>query len=257
MRSSRSSVVLVMSIVLSSVLLTGSAAFAQADAAPMTSQQVALACAPPPATEEPSSHAIRIVNAQDSARRLMFTTSDLLLIDAGTNDGLQLGQRFFIRRPVVSGMSYRQHTVGTATVGWLRIVSMNHTHSLAVLDHACDAVMENDYLIPFEMPTEPTVSTKEESFEDLDFKSIARVVGGTETRTLGAAGTFMIMDRGAEQGVAPGERFAVYRDLEETDLPLTPIGEAVVMTTAKETALVRIMRTRDAVRTGDFLVPRK
>jgi hypothetical protein len=54
-----------------------------------------------------------------------------------------------------------------------------------------------------------------------------------------------------------GARFAIYRDLEETDLPLTPIGEAVVMTTAKETALVRIMRTRDAVQTGDYLVPRR
>jgi hypothetical protein len=42
-----------------------------------------------------------------------------------------------------------------------------------------------------------------------------------------------------------------------TGVPLTSVGEAVVLTTGKSMSLARMTRSRDAVVPGDYVVPRK
>jgi hypothetical protein len=233
------------------------AAYAQGEAEALTPQQTGVACASPAAVEAPPSDALRIVGAQETTLRGMYGPRDLLLLSGGKNSGLQLGQRFFIRRPLRFGWSYTSRPQGTTTVGWLRVVSMNDTMAIAMVDHACDAILQNDYLVPFTPPAVPAEVDRTESFEDLDFSALAQVVAGNENRSAGAAGDFMLIDRGADQGVTPGARFAIYRDLHTRPLPLTEIGEATVISAAKDSSLVRITRTRDAVLAGDYLVPRK
>jgi len=77
----------------------------------------------------------------------------------------------------------------------------------------------------------------------------------------------MLIDRGSDHGVMPGSRFAVYRDIGSAAMyrdgggavavPLASVGEAIVITTSATIALTRITRARDAVITGDYVVPRK
>jgi hypothetical protein len=67
----------------------------------------------------------------------------------------------------------------------------------------------------------------------------------------------MLIDRGMSQGLNPGARLAVYRDLQVGGLPLMWIGEAIVISTSPQTALMRITTSRDAVQTGDFVAVRK
>ena len=92
---------------------------------------------------------------------------------------------------------------------------------------------------------------------ELDFTALSHVLGGSEHRDMGGAGDLMMIDRGTDQGVAPGARFAVYRDVKVGGLPLASVGEAVVISTGKTNSVVRLTRTRDVVQVGDFLVPRK
>jgi len=66
----------------------------------------------------------------------------------------------------------------------------------------------------------------------------------------------MLIDRGADQGVAPGARFAVYRDV-HAGVPLSSVGEAVVVSIGKTMSLARITRSRDAIVSGDYVVARK
>lgn len=235
---------------------TMSIAYAQTDSDRPTVGQVAVACSPPAQIQDPPAGALRILGTQDTFPRMMYATGDLLVIPAGSESGLQLGQRFYVRRPVYFGGARIKRARNTLTAGWVRIVSMNEKMALASIEHLCDAILENDYLVPFTMPQEPA-SVSAEPIGDLDFSAIGHVVGGAMNRDIGANGDVMLVDRGTEQGVTPGARFAIYRDIHADSMPLASIGEAVVLTTAPASSLVRITRTRDAVRAGDFLVPQK
>jgi hypothetical protein len=71
------------------------------------------------------------------------------------------------------------------------------------------------------------------------------------------AGDFVLIDRGSDQGVAPGARFALYRDVKMTGMPLASLGEAVVISTSQTMSLTRITRARDAIVRGDYVAARK
>jgi hypothetical protein len=55
----------------------------------------------------------------------------------------------------------------------------------------------------------------------------------------------------------PGVRLALYRDLHVDGLPLTPIGAAVVVSSADTVSVMRILATRDVVQRGDYAAPKK
>jgi hypothetical protein len=86
---------------------------------------------------------------------------------------------------------------------------------------------------------------------------MGQIVSGNENRSAMGAGDFMLIDRGSEQGMKPGTRLALYRDVGAGGMPLASLGEAIVISTSLTMSLTRITRSRDAVRNGDFVAPRK
>jgi hypothetical protein len=66
----------------------------------------------------------------------------------------------------------------------------------------------------------------------------------------------MLIDRGSNHSVALGSHFAIYRDIRVAGAPLASVGEATVVSIGPTMALVRINRARDAIFTGDYVVPR-
>lgn len=242
---------------------------AQSDAPPaLTPAQIALACAPP-AVPTRAAHALRVVGAQDTAARTIFDEHDLLIVNGGTAAGVQLGAVFFARRspsyaamPTYGMMSSRGSTL---TDGWMEIVSVNDTTSIARVDHLCGAIFADDFLEPFAAPQPAPEQTADHALEP-DFKSLARVVSGDGDRPLAAIGEVMMLDQGSEDGVRSGARFAIYRDLTADrspilaapkGTPLTPIAEVVVVSTGSKRSLARIVQARDAVFSGDYAAPEK
>jgi hypothetical protein len=224
--------------------------------------------------EPPPANAPRLLGAQDTLPHILLSPQDLLVIQGGTDAGLRLDQQFFIRRVrrtyaargggAYGSMSGSPGPVPTTTTmpvittaGWLRIVALNEARSIARVDYACGAIFAGDYLEPFQAPVVPPDAERDDSTGELDFTSLSRVVSGPENHLTAAAGEYVVIDRGADQGIVPGAGLAVYRDLRNPGMPLIAVGEAVVMTTGKNTAVIRINRARDAVFVGDYLVPRK
>lgn len=242
-----------------SVALGVSPASAQGDLATLSAAEVAVACAPPATADGPPDHALHVIGAQDSVARTVYGNRDLLVVDGGMNAGIQLGQPFFVRRGLRFGMRYgslaRPSSVSTA--GWIRIVAVNDTTAIATVEHACGAIFQNDYLDPFVAPSVAAETLRDDTSGEPDFRALGRVLSGIEDRRAAAPGEFVLIDRGSDQGVAPGTRVAVYRDLGVAGLPLMAIGEAVVVSAAKTRALTRITRARDAVQSGDYVAPRK
>jgi hypothetical protein len=246
--------------VLASSLLVGLAAapaMAQREPEVLSSMQAALACAPPASVDAAAPDALRIIGAQDATTRTTYGPPDLLVVGGGSQAGVQLGQQFFIRRPVRFGTGGPRHHASIRTVGWIRITSVNDTTSIGTIEHVCDAIFQNDYLAPFVMPAIPADAERVETSGELDFTSLSRVMVGNENRETAGTGDFMLMDRGSAQGIAVGRRFAIYRDVGVFGMPLAALGEAVVVNIGKDMALVLINSARAAVHTGDYLVPRK
>jgi len=247
-----------------SVLIVSSVS-AQTDDHPLSPAVIAAACAAPVAPSR-AHHTLRVVGVQDVVGRTAYDDRDLLIVNGGTRDGLQLGAQFFVRRTSQfgSGALYAMPTE-TVTDGWIRIVAVNETTAIARVDHLCGTMFENDYLEPFTAPALPDHADGSGPSGDLDFTSLAQVVSGPEGHRTAASGEFVTLDRGTEQGVAPGTRLAFYRDLThagmvvraQAGVPLVAIGEAVVVSATASESLAKIIGSRDAIQSGDYAVLRR
>jgi hypothetical protein len=242
-------------VVVTLVAGAGGAVSAQPPETALSPIEVAVACAPPPSLVVPSTP-LHIVGAQDTLPRNLLERRDMLVVSGGLQQGMQLGQKYFIRRPVYSHADAK-HVDAILTLGWMTVVSLNDTTALGSLDYFCDGVNAGDYLEAYTRPAVPASVERDEITGEPDFSTLGRVVSGVENHMTTGIGKLVLIDRGADQGVAPGARFAVYRDLHKSGMPLTSVGEAVVLSTGKTMSLTRITRSRDAVVAGDYVVARK
>jgi hypothetical protein len=219
--------------------------------------ELAVACAPPPTFDPPDGEPLRIIGAQDAVARSEYGTRDLIVVNGGTAAGVQLGQQFYVRRPNRFGTYDSTQRQGARTVAWIRVVAVNESTAIATFEHLCGPVGQGDYLQPFVAPVVPPGADRDEATGEPDFNAMGQIVSGNENRSSMGAGDFMLIDRGSEQGMKPGTRLALYRDVGATGMPLASLGEAIVISTSLRMSLTRITRTLDAVRNGDFVVPRK
>jgi hypothetical protein len=222
---------------------------------PLSPLAHAIACSPPPSLDGAPPQALRIVGSQDTTPRNLFGDRDLLVIGGGTAAGVQLGQQFFIRRTMTFGGN--QISRGAKTLGWLRVVAVNESTAIARVDEVCGGIMLDDYLVPFVPPEIPPAAESTNTAGQPDFTTLGRIVVGNEDRSTVGAGEFTLIDWGKTQGVVPGARFAIYRNVGANGLPLVSIGEGVVISMGANLALTRITQSRDAVYGGDLVAFRR
>jgi hypothetical protein len=245
-------------LVVSAIVLLGHLAplSAQSSPAALSTSEISVACAPSLTIvpERPVVHKLRIVGAQDTVPRALFGKPDVVVISGGTKNGVQLDQQYAIRREFVFGRKAKGQLQTIHTTGWLRVVAVNDTTAIAQIENICDGVTAGDYLEPFVTPV-PTTGGEINTAANLDFSSLGRVVYGDEERRIAAPGDFMMVVPGPAP-LATGTRVAIYRDLQTPGIPLTAIGEGVILSIGN-THLVRITAERDAIRSGDYIVPHK
>ncbi len=246
--------------------LSGAQTFDMPGAVPLDD----VVCAPPAALVDKTPHPLRVVAAQDNMYRRVIDDRDLVVVSGGTSAGVAAGQRYFVRRAVrtpnyENANRHRPHPIHTSAV--VRVVTAYDTSALAQVEHACGAIGANDYLEPFTPPPAVPRPESSETKSDLDFNRMGHVMFGDGERTLVRPGEWMLIDRGSGHGVTSGSRMAIYRDVHDPvpnvdqkrspRLPLEAIGEAVVVSIGPSVAVVEVLSAGDAVRAGDFVVPRK
>jgi hypothetical protein len=226
---------------------------------PLTPVQVAIACAPRPSLDGPPDRALHIIGGQDTVAKSVFGNRELLVVDGGTNAGVQLGQQFFVRRASRYPMAMAGYGGGRSatTVGWIRVVAVNDSTAIATVDRACGPISAGDFLETFVVPTAPPDGDRDERAGEPDFTSLARVVIASENHTTAGPGDFVLIDRGDDQGLTAGARVAIYRDIGIGGMPLASIGDGIVISTGSAVALTRITRARGAVFSGDYIAIRK
>jgi len=237
--------------------LLSASAYAQAETETLTPLQVAVACTLPSTLATPRPSGLRVAGAQDTVSRSTYGPGDLLILSGGTKAGLELGQRFYLRRAVTFGGEAANGRHAVRTAGWARVIALNETTAIAAVEVACAAILQGDYLDQFAAPEVPDGADRTDTSGQPDFSTLGHVLFGNEEVRAGGTGDFMLIDRGMSQGLTAGVRLAIYRDLQVNGVPLTWIGEGIVISSSPDTALMRITTARDAVETDDLVAIRK
>jgi len=247
------------SLIAAGVLATGLPVLAQRAPAPrptnLSAEILSLACAPSLVYEAPPT-LLRITGSQESFAHRIFAPGDLITINAGTDNGIDVGQEYYTRRavPIERRPIGRDNPATIRTTGWIRIYAVDKQMSLATITSACDSVEVNDYLEPFVLPGIPAISAHRPVPQRGNY---GRVLTGNDNRTIFARGDYFAVDRGSDHGVTVGAQFVVYRDKLEPGNFLFELGEAVAVEVRPESSTLRITLSRDAFIAGDYVALRK
>jgi hypothetical protein len=184
--------------------------------------------------------------------RIMFGPGEPLIINAGTAQGIKPGQQYFVRRHVRDAFTPATANfipISVHTAGWVTIVDAKDNLAVATVTHACDGVIEGDYLEPYVDPVVPQASAVGGA---ADFEHPGQIVMADERRQTGYPGLLMLVNRGSDHGVRAGQAITIYRETYNGHGPIVDVGRATVVSVRPQTALVRIDSTRDAVYIGDL-----
>ena len=218
-------------------------------------QQLALTCAPTITSTKPTS-ALHVTGGQDVVKRYSHAPGDLITINAGTENGIEVGQLYYVRRlQQERGTEVSARTPAVVrTTGWLRVWAVDPAMSLATVEHACETIDVGDYLEPFVLPQMPAVSTENLKPEKDNYGHVAF---GIDRRQAFAKGDFFVLDRGSAQGITPGARFVVFRDKLQYQNFLFDLGEAVAVDVKENSATLQVTVSRGAFFVGDYVAMRK
>lgn len=263
------------------VALTAVPALAQTPPAPSADTELVpppawafndIACAPAllrekrDKTNEPQ---LRVVGVQDPAIRELLGPGDVLVISGGSNAGLEPGQRFFVRR-VIKAVTMMGPTPPSTihTSGWVQILGVDTNVATAVVVHACEGILFDDYLEPF---VAPIIAARPLPGTTPQYENMGHIMTGIEGIHTAAPGNLMTIDRGSNTGVVLGQRFLVFRDKRDKNLdltnrskpfsdvarnaPLVQVGEVLVVAVRAEDATVQVVASKDAISNGDLIAP--
>jgi hypothetical protein len=212
-------------------------------------------CTDLPVTAVPSQKVL-IRAGHNPEGRISLTAGDVAVLSGGTPDGLSAGQRYLVRRLRAGDKSQGNEidAYGSVrTAGWLTVTAVDEHSALAKIDFSCDSIEPGDYLETFVEAALP------ERFADLAeprFADRGHVLFGADRRANLGDGDLFSVDRGREQGIALGDRFAIYRDRRD-GAPLVHIADAVVLELSEKTSKAVLVMVRDAVNSGDLAFLRR
>ena len=226
-------------------------------ASPMNSlppETVALACAPSVTSTKPM-RPMRVTGGQDTIVRRTHAPGDLVTINAGTRNGIEVGQEFYTRRVLISPRTPLTPDTPAAvlTTGWIRVYAVDGDMSLATISHACDSIEIDDYLEPFVLPPVPEAAKVRLKAERDQY---GRILAGIDGRRIFAKGDFVVVDAGSEKGVTPGMRFVFYRDKHQDQNFLFELGEATALDVRPDSSTLQITTSLDAIELGDYVARR-
>jgi hypothetical protein len=223
----------------------------------LSPEVLSLACSPSAVLEAPMTP-LRITGGQDSFARRIYAAGDLVTINAGSQNGIEVGQEYYVRRLQTSNRApvSRDNPATVRTTGWIKVYAVDERDnlSLATISHACDTIEVGDYLEPFKLPVVPRVS-KERPKPERD--NYGKVLVGTDRRTSFGKGDYFVINRGSDHGIEVGSQFVLYRDKKQAENFLFEIGEGIATEVKSEMSTVLVTVSLDAIESGDYVAVRR
>jgi hypothetical protein len=189
----------------------------------------------------------RIITAERSDEKILLSDADIVFINKGKKDGLEVGQVFLV---VELGNRIGDYGFLAAKRGRASVIFLEDSRAAARVEKTCGRLMVGDFLVPFE---------EKESLlgKDLGYEPLAaprEAVGGSiiylerDYNEIGS-GYWAIIDVGEGGGINVGQQMTIFREIRK-DLPRMGIGNAVVIDVGQKTATIKVLSCDDAVRPG-------
>lgn len=190
---------------------------------------------------------MRVTDAERGSEKILMADDDLVFINKGKNDGLEIGQVFLIIEigDKIGNFGYLASKRGRAYVMFLE-----DNRAVARVEKSCGRVMVGNYLVPFE--EKESLLGKDlgyEAFAEGDNGVIGNIIYLERDYNQVGSGGYAIIDIGEESGIQVGQQMTIYKKIRE-DLPREGIGNLVVIETRAKTATVKILSCSDVIREG-------
>lgn len=162
----------------------------------------------------------QIVGAEQEQERRIFGQGNLLFVDAGSQQGVRMGQEFDIVRPrgqFRSKFSHKRGPLGVFTqeVGRLRIVRVRDRVSVGEVTFSCGDVLLGDMLRPAPSAEVPAgrADADLDRFAEPTGKQTGHIVLARDGREVLSRDQVVFIDLGTEDNVKAGDYLTVFRPL--------------------------------------------
>lgn len=213
--------------------------------------------------EAPTQGGVRLGFGAGDTLRIDLATGDIVYIDGGELAGLAPGDVLTSIEPAaIVRHPHRDEVVGRLYLyqGRVRVLSVQEGAAIAEIVQSCRPVVVGAYLKPFE--PEPIPLGRRSPMRPVNLPAAHAELADAAAIVQSAHGIvsmgqdhLVFIDRGADEGVAPGDTFTIYRTSRK-DFPPLVVGEAAVLSVHRSTALARILESRHVVYVGDRLAPK-
>jgi hypothetical protein len=250
-----------------------------------------LYCAGLVTTERPGGDTY-VISGVESATRIAFNQGDLVFINRGASQGVQVGAEFLVTRPEHDRSKMKwfvwqnelMRAMGTtyADIGRLRVVHVEADTSTAEITQFCEAVQRGDIVQPFVARPAPDFKppAKLDIFAPPSGKEQAMIVTTRGFGEMVAAGEIVYVNLGSSQGVRVGDYYRVFRHQGDrhsavyqprgqersvwgygsapapwkwVDLPREILGEGIVLRVSQNASTVLITDSLREIYAGDYV----
>jgi hypothetical protein len=233
-----------------------------------------------------------IISGVESAVRILFHEGDLVYINRGSSQGVQVGAEFLVSREVkdrspVSWFVWQKslmRTMGTAyaDIGRIRVVHVDARTSTAQIVLFCDQMQRGDIVRPFAARPAPNYKPAAalDIFAPASGKKMGMLVSTRDFGEVAAAGRIVYVNLGSEQGARVGDYYRIFRyqgDRHGTaytprgqehavagfgsapgawqwsDLPREILGEGIVLNLSQNASTLLITDSLREIYPGDYV----
>jgi len=190
---------------------------------------------------------IRIVGAERMNEKHIFSDGDIIYIDKGAADGLEIGQLF-----LSIGLRAKVGKLGTVMErhGRARVVRLDEKMATARVEKGCGTILIGDFLLPFE--EEAGEIGKDLGYGDMDPNASkrGRIIYIENDFHISGSGQWALIDMGRQHCVQIGDQLNIFHQA-RPDLPREAVASAIIIDVRGATATIKILGARDSVDIGN------
>jgi LysM repeat protein len=198
-----------------------------------------------------------LIGSELGGDKVALSQRDLVYLNKGSNAGVKAGDLYSLHHvvgPVHHPITGRKLGTKIETTGWLKVILVEENSACAVIEEVCSDIHAGDYLVPFEKVNVPMVVRREpeECCSPSTGKLSRYVVDLAREATIAGTGDLVTIDAGAEDGIAPGTVFSVFRIMyPSAPSPRNVVAEATVVAVRERTSTAKVTYARTEVMIGD------
>jgi hypothetical protein len=162
--------------------------------------------------------AMQIVGGEQEQEQRVYSEGDYVFINAGSRQGVRVGDTFSVIRPrgkLTSKFTKKRGYLGVYVreLGQLRVIEVKERVAVAFVETSCETILNGDLVQPSPQRISPRERTEValDRFADPSGKQKGRIVLARDSREMLSRSQIVFIDLGAEDQIKAGDYFTIYR----------------------------------------------